>query len=138
MMRLGLGLGLTATAIATGVVAPPPVAPVFLPTLTTAPSLVLGTTRLVEAYSGPAVRVQRVSDDAEQDIGFTSKYLSKSAADAFRGVSDLGVKTWYDQSGNGFHQAQAAKVNQPGLYANASYNGAPAISFDSSPLAVGV
>lgn len=135
MMRLGLGLGLTATAISTGVVAPPPVAPVFLPTLTTAPSLVLSTTKLVEAYSGPAVRVQRVSDDVEQDIGFTSKYLSKNAADAFRGTSDLGVKTWYDQSGNGFHQAQAAKVNQPGLYAHASYNGAPAISFDSGGIA---
>jgi lysophospholipase L1-like esterase len=116
----------------------PPEAATFLPTLSTTPNAVFGTTRLVSAYSGPAVRVQRASDDAEQDIGFGTKYLDTTAAATFRGASSLGVKTLYDQSGGAFHQAQATKVNQPGLYANSLYNLAPAISFDSSTLAVDV
>lgn len=115
-----------------------PATPTFLPTLTTTPNAVFGTTRLVSGYSGPAVRVQRASDDAEQDIGFGSKYLDTDAAATFRGASSLGVKTWYDQSAGGYHQAQATKANQPGLYPSTLYNSAPAISFDSSPLAVNV
>jgi lysophospholipase L1-like esterase len=115
-----------------------PATPTFLPTVSAAPAVVYGTTKLVSAYSGPALRVQRASDDVEQDIAFGSKYFDTDAAAAFRGGSSLGLRKWYDQSGNGFHQEQATKANQPGVYAEASYNAAPSISFDSSPLAVDV
>ncbi|WP_198020020.1 SGNH/GDSL hydrolase family protein [Mesorhizobium sp. LNJC405B00] len=122
----------------TAAVVAPPATPTFLPTVSAPPAVVYGTTKLVSAYSGPALRVQRASDDVEQDIAFGSKYFDTDAASAFRGASSLGLRKWYDQSGNGFHQDQATKVNQPGVYAEASYNAAPSISFDSSPLAVGV
>lgn len=108
--------------------------PTYLPTVASSPVLVLSTARLVEAYSGPAVRVQRVSDDAEQDIAFGSKFMDAAAAATFRGASALGAKTWYDQSGGGFHHAQATKLNQPGLYAEGLYGAIPTISFDSNRL----
>lgn len=128
--RLGR-IGATAPAKGGGA---PVEQPTFLPSVASSPVLVLSTARLVEAYSGPAVRVQRVSDDAEQDISFGSKFMDATAAAALRGASALGAKTWYDQSGGGFHHAQATKLNQPGVYAEGLYGSVPTISFDSNRL----
>lgn len=52
--------------------------------------------KLSSSYSGPAIRVERPSDNAETDLalGFT-----KADADAFG--ANLTVVKWYDQSGNG-------------------------------------
>lgn len=124
----------TSAAAAPPAPAPVPVDPVYLPSLSTAPAVVYGTTRLVQSYSGPALRVQRAVDDVEQDIGFGSKYFDTAAATSFRGASSLGLRKWYDQTGNGFHQEQASKLNQPGVFPEVLYNGAPSISFDSSAL----
>jgi len=75
----------------------------FLPTLATAPNGAYGLNKLVSAYSGPAVRVVRASDSAEQDIGFSGNSLDTAAATTFQGASSLTVKTRYDQSGNANH-----------------------------------
>lgn len=110
--------------------------PTFLPSALSADLLVAyGATKLVSAYTGPALRVQRASDDVLLDIPFGTKYLKRSVAKSFRGSSKLGVETWYDQVGSN-HLTQTTKANQPILATEAeAANGCPAISFDSSPLA---
>jgi hypothetical protein len=54
--------------------------------------------RLRSDYQGPAIRVRRASDSAEQDFGFTSGgNLDVSAIESFLGGSDGTVVTWYSQ-----------------------------------------
>jgi hypothetical protein len=61
-----------------------------------------------------AIRVRRSSDSSEQDIGFDgSGNLDTSAISAFCGSGSGYVKTWYDQSGNGFDMSQATASKQP-------------------------
>lgn len=74
-----------------------------------------GLRKLRAAYGGSAVRVRRVSDDAEQDIGFDGENLDWASAISFKGGSSLTVKTWYDQSGNGYNATQSTNANQPSL-----------------------
>ncbi|MES0134501.1 SGNH/GDSL hydrolase family protein [Mesorhizobium sp. M0016] len=112
----------------------PIVLPTFLPTVSAAPSFVVGTSKLLATYAGAAGRVQRVSDDVEADIPFGSKFANVSGLT----LSSHQWKTLYDQTGNGNHIAQAIKANQPSA-SNLLVNGLqPAVHFDSSPLAVGV
>lgn len=40
------------------------------------------------------------------------------------------VKTWQDQSGNGWHATQATAGNRPAWYIGASSNGSPVVRFD--------
>ena len=57
--------------------------------------------RKLGTWGGNCCRVIRVSDNAEQDIGFDANGLmDKVAFDAFIGVSTAKVRTIYDQSGN--------------------------------------
>ncbi|MER9522507.1 GDSL-type esterase/lipase family protein [Mesorhizobium sp. M0292] len=128
---IGVGIGLGRSIRGSSVPAPDPV---FLPTLSAAPSFVIGTSKLIAAYSGPAARVQRLSDDAETDLPFGSKFMNVSTL----GTGTHCFKSVYDQTGQGNHIAQAIKANQPSA-SNLLVNGVqPAIHFDSSPLAVGV
>jgi hypothetical protein len=69
--------------------------------------------KLRAAFSGSAIRVRRSSDNAEQDIGFTGSELDTSALLAFCGADSGFVTTWYDQTGNGLHQAQPTATLQP-------------------------
>lgn len=70
--------------------------------------------RLSGLYNGPAIRVRRSSDNAEQDIYFTDTFgFDITAFNAFVGASTAYVKTWYDQSGNGMHVSQTSTANQP-------------------------
>ncbi|RMD81499.1 MAG: hypothetical protein D6820_05045, partial [Lentisphaerae bacterium] len=56
--------------------------------------------KLSSTYTGPAIRVRRSSDDAEQDIGFgADDFLDTAALTAFVGSGDGYVTTWYDQTG---------------------------------------
>lgn len=73
------------------------------------------TRKLRAAYSGPAIRVRRSSDNAEQDIGFSGEDLDTSALATFVGASQGFVKTWYDQSGNGNNATQTAAGNQAAI-----------------------
>lgn len=75
--------------------------------------------KLNSDYTGSAVRVRRGSDNAELDLGFKSDgTLDTDAGDAFWDGSNLTVKTWYDQSGNGNDVTQTTGANQPILYNN--------------------
>jgi hypothetical protein len=69
-------------------------------------------------YSGPAIRVRRSSDNAEQNINFID-----NAADAdidttdllnFIGAGNSGfITTWYDQSGNSRNGTETTAADQP-------------------------
>jgi hypothetical protein len=90
--------------------------------------------KLRSAYTGPAIRVRRSSDNAELNIGFTvSGNLDTGTLVAHVGSGSGFVTTWYDQSGNNRHATQATAGNQPRIV-NAGVidiaNGKPAIRFD--------
>lgn len=70
--------------------------------------------KLRAGWMGAAIRVQRVSDNAEQDIGFAPNGdFDLPALTTFVGTSVVGIKTWYDQSGNGRHVTNATVSGQP-------------------------
>lgn len=72
------------------------------------------TRKLRTAYTGPAIRVRRDSDNAEQDIGFDgNNNLDTVAMLAFVGAGSGFVVTMYDQSGNNADVSQAAAAAQP-------------------------
>lgn len=89
--------------------------------------------KLYNNYTGPLVRVCRLSDNAEMDIyaNATGK-LDTVALLAFCNGADAEVVTWYDQSGNGNHAnayqavpSNRAKIVSSGVYVDG-------ISFDGN------
>jgi len=86
--------------------------------------------RLKSSYSGPAIRLRRASDNAEQDInflsftGFTGAPIDTAAAAAFCNATTCFLDTWYDQSGGARHMVQATTANQPQYVADCG-NGLP-------------
>lgn len=93
---------------------------------------------LRSTYTGDAIRVRRSSDNTEQDIGFVSGELDTSSLLSFVGTggTDNGfVKTWYDQSGNGYDATQTTAANQPQIVSAGSVileGGKPTVQFDGS------
>jgi hypothetical protein len=92
--------------------------------------------KLRSAYTGPAIRVRRSSDNAEVDIGFTvSGNLDTGTLVAHVGSGSGFVTTWYDQSGNGRNATQTTAGSQPRIV-NAGVldiaNGKPAVRFNGS------
>ena len=89
--------------------------------------------KLSSSYSGSCIEAYRVSDGATQDIGFDGDGLIDTAAIiAFGGGSVVGVRTWYDQSGNGLDGVQSTSANQPIIYDGSALiedNGIAAIRF---------
>jgi hypothetical protein len=90
--------------------------------------------KLRAAYTGSAIRVRRASDNAEQDIGFTtSGNLNESDLLTFVGVNSGYVVKWYDQSGNGNTATQTIAARQP-IIVNSGIivkvNNKPAINFN--------
>jgi hypothetical protein len=70
--------------------------------------------KLSGGYNGPAIRIRRSSDNAEQDIYFTDTFnFDITAFNSFVGSDTAYVKTWYDQTGNGMHVTQTTTANQP-------------------------
>ena len=94
-----------------------------------------GLRRLYASWTGAAVVVQRSSDDAQADIGFTANGdLDTVALLAFVG-SGNGFVSLYDQSGNGRHATQTTPGSQPRIVSNGvieTQNGRPALFFDGS------
>lgn len=89
--------------------------------------------KLRSAYTGPAVRVRRSSDDAEQDIGFSGIGLDESSLTTFVGANDGFVVTWYDQSSNARNLTQATAASQPKIVNAGSLvveSGKVALDFD--------
>lgn len=71
------------------------------------------TRKLRSAYTGSALRVRRSSDNAEQDIGFTSAgLLDSTALSSFIGGGSGFIVTWYDQSGSSRDATQATTASQ--------------------------
>lgn len=70
--------------------------------------------QLRTSYQGPAIRVQRSSDDATQDIGFLENGdLDVSFMQLFVGFDDGRIVTLYDQSINGLDIIQASTTLKP-------------------------
>lgn len=70
--------------------------------------------QLLSTYTGSAIEVRRDSDGTTQDIGFVSNELDTASLLSFVGASGTGtVRTWYDQSGNGFDLRQTNATYQP-------------------------
>jgi hypothetical protein len=87
------------------------------------------------AYAGSAIRVRRSSDNAEQDIGFSSGNLDTSSLLSFVGANNGFVTTWYDQSGNARNAIQSTAVNQPQIVSSGTIlteNSKPSVRFNGS------
>lgn len=88
--------------------------------------------KLRTSYSGPAIRVRRTSDNAEQDIGFSGNALNTAAIESFCSGTDGRVATWYDQTGNNRNVTQGTTTAQPIIATTgvvATSNGLPAVDF---------
>ena len=105
--------------------------------------------KLNSDYTGAAIRLRRTNDSEELDIGFDANgNLDIAACDAFYNGSNLTVKKWYDQSGNGNDVTQSTNSAQPLLYNNNGlipldgrpamrFVGNDALPFDSTGLDIG-
>jgi hypothetical protein len=69
--------------------------------------------KLDKDYTGSCIRIRRVNDNAETDIGFVNNYLDTNAISSFIGTNESRVTVWYDQSGNGRNATQSVAANQP-------------------------
>jgi len=87
------------------------------------------------------VRVRRASDNSELDIGFilntvANQYLiDVDALEAFCGVGNGFIKTWYDQSGNANHLTQTTSSLQPQIVDSGNVilsNSKPTIYWDGT------
>lgn len=76
--------------------------------------------KLRTAYTGSAIRVRRASDNTEQDIGFVNNVLDTSSLTTFCSGTNGFVKTWYDQSGNGYDATQTTDAYQPQIVSSGS------------------
>jgi fibronectin type 3 domain-containing protein/lysophospholipase L1-like esterase len=65
--------------------------------------LAVGMERIVPGYNGPAIRIQRPSDNTQTDIGFAagSNLLDTSAVSSFLGQTQGWITTLYAQDGSG-------------------------------------
>lgn len=101
-----------------------------------APHRAISLRRLRSAYTGPAIRVRRSSDNTEQNVGFTSDGdLDTAALTSFAGSGSAFVTTWYDQSGNARDLTQTVVAEQPRIV-NAgvvdTLNSKPCVVFDGT------
>lgn len=89
------------------------------------PLFAYGVAKLRSAYTGPAMRVLRPSDSAEQDIGFgPDGKLDRTAIAAFLGTAIGKVLRFYDQSGNGNHtDVQATDAQRVSINIERKQNG---------------
>jgi len=79
------------------------------------------TRKLLTAYAGSALKVQRASDNAQQDIGFSSGVLDIASLATFCSGTTGRVITWYDQNG-GTNLTQATFANAPIIYQSGATN----------------
>lgn len=132
----GIGLGGALNAGGGAPVVPVPDA-VYLPTVGSAPTVAWGVRRLISAYSGALMEVQRASDSANMDVPQLANGLADAAAVAsWAAGSEVSVRTVYDQTGNARHLQQTTYANMPlfdvtgalGVYG--AYNAIKAVMFD--------
>lgn len=88
----------------------------ILDTYTTA-TAAYSTRRLSSTYEGSLVRVRRVDNNSEQDIGYTTDGdFDEAALETFADGNECTVKTWYDQSGNSNDITNTTTSSQPSIY----------------------
>lgn len=80
--------------------------------------------KLKSSYTGPGIKLRRVSDNATQDInylgfsGFTGAPIDVAAAAVFCAATTCFGDTWYDQSGAGLNLTQPATASQQAFIFN--------------------
>ena len=88
---------------------------------------------LASAYTGNVARVRRSSDNTEQD--FTAAQVTDGTLTTFCGAGNGFVRTWYDQSGNGYHMVQTTTTAQPLVVASGTLqtlSAKPTLVFDGT------
>lgn len=97
--------------------------------------------QLTNSYTGACLRVRRSSDNAEQDIGFTSSGdLNTASISSFCGGNNGFVSKWYGQdssggTGSGNDAVQSDPDQQPKIFNGTSVievNGKPSLDFDAN------
>jgi len=87
--------------------------------------------KLSGGYAGAAIRVRRLIDNVEQDIGFDGNDLDTASLLNFIGAGNGLVTTIYDQSGNGNNMTQTVYLGRQGRIVNSgvvnTLNGKPVI-----------
>lgn len=92
-------------------------------------SAAYSTRKLDQNYTGYALQIRRISDNATQDIGFVNNEFDSVAFQTFVSGTSGRVSIWYDQSGNGRNLTNATALEQPKLsIANNKY----CLTFESS------
>ncbi|MDP3625009.1 MAG: arabinofuranosidase catalytic domain-containing protein [Hydrogenophaga sp.] len=106
---------------------PPAGGPLDLPGLWAA----YGISRLIDNYSGPALKARRSSDNATRDIGFNGSFTDLDTADlaTWAGSDSVFVERWYDQK-NSNDFLQSTTNYQPRIVNAGVYDGF--IRFDGS------
>lgn len=96
--------------------------------------------KLRSAYTGACIRVQRSSDNTQQDIGFLNGFLDTASLNTFVGVGTGTVVTWYDQSILSRDVIKDAAVAAPEIRisgTNQSLNSKISVYFNGSKLLIG-
>ena len=93
--------------------------------------------KLSSTYTGAALRVRRVSDGTEQDIGFNaSNELDTDALTTFVNGGAGFVSKWYDQSGGTTYDLSVAASGQPRIALASGEvimeNGKPCLTFNGT------
>ncbi len=97
------------------------------------PSFAFSTRKLRTAYTGPAIRLRRSTDNSEVDVAFDSDGVvsgnsivtlvavgssgavlgQTSTLSIYKGANPLYVTVWYDQGANGYNGIQTTTARQP-------------------------
>jgi fibronectin type 3 domain-containing protein len=113
-VAVGGGLTGTTTITLTATYGSTSATDTFVLTVLPASSATFSVRKLVQGYTGNAIRVRRSSDSTEQNIGFLANgELNTTALSTFCGANSCFVRTWYDQSGNGRDATQTTTTRQP-------------------------
>ena len=68
------------------------------------------------------MRVRRVDNNSEQDIGYTATGdFDQTALETFADGNECTVKTWYDQSGNSNDITNTTTSSQPSIYTGSAF-----------------
>jgi hypothetical protein len=89
--------------------------------------------KLSNNYSGSCIRVRRVSDNSEIDVGFVNDDLDTITLSSFCSGTNGFVTRWYDQSGNENNVVNTSASNQPQIVSGGTIltdNGVPCLFFD--------
>ena len=90
--------------------------------------------QLISTWTGAVVEVRRTAG-SPATADFTAAEVGDGTLTTWVGANNGYVKTWYDQSGNGFNVTQATDSRQPTIVSSGTLvtsNGEPAIDFDGS------